>query len=149
MNPREQIEQSMVTALMEITPANGYDVPKAVWRVTREHVPITQIPDEFRPTLVLLTEEGGHEVIEFAQTVETDLTLAILIYETVPSIEVGASHMNRYAAAVCRCLMRHQYWDYLAEYTEITGVPTHELLTVPDAITTVHARTQYLHEDAL
>ena len=57
--------------------------------------------------------------------------------------------MNRYAAAVCRCLMRHQYWDFLAESTEITGVPTHELLTVPDAITTVHGRTQYLHEDAL
>ena len=49
----------MLTALMEISPANGYDVPRAVWQVTREQIPITQVQDQFRPTLVLLTEEDG------------------------------------------------------------------------------------------
>jgi hypothetical protein len=148
-NTREAIESAMEVALASLTPANGYDVPRAIWGVTRKHVYISMVPDAIRPHIVLLTEFESQGPIGFGPDAEKEgvISFAVMVYETVPANQDGATWMNRYTAAIEQCLKDNQFWSFLAEMTEVQGVPTHDLLTVPDAISTVNGRITYLYED--
>jgi hypothetical protein len=145
-NPRQQIETLMLSKLAAIGPGNGDNVPKAVWQVLTEQRPITEFSDDFRPTIILLTEQGESEFVGIGGVKQTPLSVAVLIYLTVRSIDEGQVVCTQYADAVTRCFDMNREWGGLALVTEMTGTPLHQLLTLPDAIVTVNAEVRYMHE---
>jgi hypothetical protein len=149
VNPRAALESAMIAKLALIGPANGDNVPKAIWQVTTKEILISQVADEFRPTIVFLTEEGASEFVGLGGVKQTTLSVAMLIYLTITPIEEGSILCTQYTDAVANCLDKNRYWGGLALITEITGVPTHQMLTVPDAIATVFADVRYRYEGNL
>jgi hypothetical protein len=146
-SPRQAITALMVSKLAAIGPQNGDAVVQPIWQVLTKQVPITDIAPEYRPTMILLTEEGESPFIMLGGIKQTTLRIAILLYLNIRTIDEGAEVCDQYTDAVRRCLDVNRDWTGLALVTEITGVPTHQLLTIPDAIATVHAEVLYLHED--
>lgn len=131
-----------------IGPVNGDNVPIAIWQVTTEEIPIANVQSQFRPTIVFLTEEGPSEFVGLGGIQQTTLSVAVLLYLTITPIEEGSEVCDQYTEAVRHCFGVNRDWGGLALVTEITGVPTHQLLTVPDAIATVFADVRYMHEDS-
>jgi hypothetical protein len=151
MNPRESIEAAIAADLLGITQANGYTVARNVHAVTRRQIKVTDVPDELRPMLLLLTEENASEFIELSRLKETSLTVNVLLYETVRGGEEPVTVLNGYAQAIRRVLSRQHSWQGLADYifTEIEGVAQHQILEdlLPTVMTTVAATVRYTHDD--
>jgi hypothetical protein len=143
-DPRESIEVAMINALATISPANGYNVPKAIQLVTRDQIEISKVSDAYRPALVVLTELDESTLVMLGGVMEQVLSVVVLVYETWNSLESPTTVLNRYTKAVGDCLLSNGYWGGLALVTTLKGIPTHQIMTPPDVISTVHAEIRYL-----
>jgi hypothetical protein len=121
-DPREVIEQHILTTLENVSISNGYDLPENFALVTREILMWDQTGGKY-PAISIQMEDATPEAFELSYNVNTMLPGRMLIYFKPVSGEVPVRTANRYRSSVERSLMQDPSRGGFAYTTRIETTP--------------------------